>query len=122
MVDIEAIVGKNVKKYRNKRGLSQTVLAQLVGYTTPDMIYKLETGSVGVPLRKLQLIADALRIPFLELFHDEQADSRENEDVRILKAVGNLNDQHRTIILNLIEALSDLENFRKVKRGRSRSK
>jgi transcriptional regulator with XRE-family HTH domain len=119
MTSIAVIVGNNIRKYRNKRGLSQTVLAQLVGYSAADMISRIEMGFPGVSLQKLELIAETLRIPFLKLFGDVKSRSMGDEYAETLKALESL-DVHRDVVLAVLDAFVNLESARKRQRGRPR--
>lgn len=52
----------NIREYRKKKGLSQSELAQMVGYTDRSSIAKIEKGDVDLPQSKIILIADALGV------------------------------------------------------------
>lgn len=60
------LLGKNIKKYREQRGLSQNQLAELVELSR-EHIGSVETGNDYLSLRKLFEIADALKIPVRDL-------------------------------------------------------
>ena len=55
-------VYENIKKRRIQLGMSQTVLAQKLGYADKTMISRIENGMVDLPLSKLEAFADALRV------------------------------------------------------------
>jgi transcriptional regulator with XRE-family HTH domain len=58
-------LGKNIKKYRLKKGLSQNQLAEIVDLSR-EHLGSIETGKTYVSLRKLFLISDVLGIePYL---------------------------------------------------------
>ena len=62
------INGDLIKKKRLERGLSQTELARLCGYTDKSMICHLEKGEIDdVPLSKAIQIAKVLKIKPTEL-------------------------------------------------------
>ena len=55
-------IAKNIKKYRNKLGISQDKLSKLAGVTL-HTIAKIETGSTPDPrIETLRKIADALGV------------------------------------------------------------
>jgi len=54
-------LGKNIKKYREEKGLSQNQLAELVNLSR-EHIGAVETGKEFISLRKLFEIADVLQI------------------------------------------------------------
>lgn len=51
---------ENIKKYRKALGLTQTELAELVGYTDGSMITKIESGKVDLSRNKVYDFAEAL--------------------------------------------------------------
>ena len=53
-------IGKNIRKLREKRGMSQEELALKVGYMSRTTINKIELGINDPPRSKVELIADAL--------------------------------------------------------------
>lgn len=63
-------VGEVIRARRRERGMSQELLADLVGIRQP-YLSQIELGKVGVPReyrRLFPLFADALRLPVAELF------------------------------------------------------
>ncbi len=75
----------NIEMLRQLRGWTQTDLAEVVGTKQPT-IARIERGDVGVTLRKLVGIADALEVPLHMLFMDDLA-SAEVELVRIFRTL-----------------------------------
>jgi transcriptional regulator with XRE-family HTH domain len=55
------IVGKNVRRYRNKRGLSQEALADLAGLHR-TYILKVEQGKTNISINNLFRLASALKL------------------------------------------------------------
>lgn len=55
-------LGKNIKKYREEKGLSQNQLAEMVDLSR-EHLGAVETGKEFVSLRKLFEVADVLKIP-----------------------------------------------------------
>ena len=53
-------IGKNIRKLREKRGMSQEELAIKIGYKSKSSINKIELGLNDVSRSKVELIADAL--------------------------------------------------------------
>lgn len=60
------LLGQNIKKYREQKGLSQNQLAELVDLSR-EHIGSVETGNDFLSLRKLFEIADILKIPVKNL-------------------------------------------------------
>ena len=61
------LLGQNIKKYREKRGLTQNALAEAVDLSR-EYIADVERGLKNISLRKLYLIADVLDIKCSNLF------------------------------------------------------
>jgi len=53
------LLGQNIRKYRNLKGLSQEKLAELTGLSR-EYIARIETGVKRISLKKLFEIADIL--------------------------------------------------------------
>ena len=67
MADIKKILGKNVRTYRETRGLSQEKLAHLCGLHR-TYIGSIERGERNISLGNIQKISDALQIKITDLF------------------------------------------------------
>jgi transcriptional regulator with XRE-family HTH domain len=64
--DLQRTVGRNLRAYRLKRGLSQEAFADVVGVHRTYM-GGLERGERNLTLRSLERIAERLNVPPLEL-------------------------------------------------------
>lgn len=53
---------KNIKKYRLERQLTQSQLADLVGYSDKGMISRIENGKVDLPQSQIAKFASALGV------------------------------------------------------------
>ncbi len=60
-------VGQRVKEKRKALNMSQEELAKACGFKSRSSINKIELGQRGLPLRKVELIADALKLTPVEL-------------------------------------------------------
>lgn len=60
------LLGKNIKKYREERGLTQNQLAESVDLSR-EYIADIERGLKNISLKKLYLIADMLKIKCSQL-------------------------------------------------------
>ena len=65
MSRLEAL-GKNIKKYRKEKHLSQNKLADMVDLSREHLAC-IETGKEFISLRKLFLIADTLEVSLVKL-------------------------------------------------------
>ncbi|MBU0976760.1 helix-turn-helix domain-containing protein [Patescibacteria group bacterium] len=74
-MDNQEIVGKQIKKARKEKSLSQLELSQKMGVSRM-MISRYEIGSSNIPLKQLQKISEALDKPISYFFGEEpQQDS-----------------------------------------------
>lgn len=62
-------IGENIRKYRNRLGLTQEELADRIGVTW-EMVSRYERGESS-PLNKLDRLANALGIPLTDLIDDK---------------------------------------------------
>lgn len=53
-------IGRNIRKLREQRGISQEELAIKIGYKSKASINKIELGLNDIPQNKIQLLADVL--------------------------------------------------------------
>jgi len=63
------IIGKNVSNLREKMGISQQELAEMVGVKR-EMISYYETGSREIPILLLEKLADFFRVDLADLMED----------------------------------------------------
>ena len=64
------IIGKRIRYYRMKKGMTLEELARAVGYTSPtskSTISKIESGHSDIPQRKIPLYAEALGVSVIDL-------------------------------------------------------
>lgn len=69
-MDIVKVFGTNVRKYRNKKGISQEKLAELSGLHR-TYISDVERFQRSIALENIQRIATALDIEVYKLFLDD---------------------------------------------------
>lgn len=71
-VDIGEIIGRNLRHYRNERGLSQWRLSEVSGVSRP-VIAKLELGKLPTPRSDtVAQLAQALKVPVDALLQEER--------------------------------------------------
>jgi hypothetical protein len=61
------LVGQQIKTARHKANLPPRVIASLLGYTDPEVIFDIEDGELRVPLERLPQLASALKLPLYRL-------------------------------------------------------
>ena len=87
--DFLKILGNNIKKYRDDKGLSQEALATLCGWNTDNArstISKIESGTNDVPTSKLKIIAEKLGVSVCDLM-DCSNIQEQSESVELVKQV-----------------------------------
>lgn len=73
---------ENIKKYRKALGLTQTELAELVGYTDGSMITKIESGKVDISRSKVFEFAKVLQTTPVVLMGLDEEIEKENKRPR----------------------------------------
>lgn len=104
----------NIRERRKELKMTQTQLAELVGYTDKTMISKIESGSVDLGQTKIMAIAKALRTTPKELmgWTDplEASTALRPDETELLTSYNKLNDAGK---VKAREAVDDLtENFK----------
>ncbi len=72
-------IGVNIKYYREKAGLTQKELADLLHYDSSTTICKIERGGRDFPISKIEEIAKALNVSPI-VFFSEPIDDAEFEE------------------------------------------
>jgi transcriptional regulator with XRE-family HTH domain len=98
--DCRALLSRNIKRFRNRLGLSQLHLALELGLST-TFLSDIETGKKWVSALTLSQIAKALKIEVYELFKPEQ-NVRDNVSAAVAKY---LDDVDETFIKSIEEAV-----------------
>lgn len=60
-------LGRRILQAREALGLSQVAISHVLGYTCDTYISKVENGQKTLPLRKIEILAETLKIPIGEL-------------------------------------------------------
>jgi len=69
MSDINLVVWKNIKKFRNQLDYTQTDLSKKSNISRPT-ISQIETWDKSPTIKTLELIANALKVDIKELFNN----------------------------------------------------
>ena len=69
MTDLAKTVGKRIRNYRTKQGLSQEKLAELAG-CHPTYIGQLERGEKNATLESIDKVASSLNVSLSKLFEN----------------------------------------------------
>jgi transcriptional regulator with XRE-family HTH domain len=78
--DVLAFVAQNLRRLRQRAGLSQVALSEASGISR-RMIVNLEGGATNISLSSLDHLAEALGADFVDLVSDPEAQSRRIEAV-----------------------------------------
>lgn len=97
-------IGKNVRKYRTKYGLSIDRLANLAGITK-GTLYKVEKGSIGIGLVVLLKISYALQIPISDFIPFSYPETKERKSLgeTVDEVCCGLSKDSQLFILNFIK-------------------
>ena len=117
--DCRAVLSRNIKRFRNRLGLSQLHLALELGIST-TFLSDIETGKKWVSAQTLTHIAKALKIDVYELFKPEQT-VRDDISAAVAKY---LDDVDETFIKTIEEAVRPAvkRSIRKMRRYYSKKK
>ena len=74
-MDIRRVVGRNVRRLRLDRGLSQEALAHDADIT-PSFLSQIENGKRSPTVTLLHALATALRLPIVEFFNEKKETTR----------------------------------------------
>ena len=88
--DCRLVLSRNIKRFRNRLGLSQLHLALELGIST-TFLSDIETGKKWVSARTLTQLAKALKIEVYELFKPEQ-NIRDNVSSAVAKYLDNVDE------------------------------
>ncbi|MDR1838238.1 MAG: helix-turn-helix transcriptional regulator [Treponema sp.] len=99
-MDLKHIFIKNLRKYRNIKGLSQMKVAELCG-TAPSYIGEIEIGRRFPSLKLIEKIGKVLDITPYRFFIDETGENLTELDETI-NMLAKLPDQQRLSIINRI--------------------
>jgi transcriptional regulator with XRE-family HTH domain len=93
---------RNLRKFRNSRGLSQMKLAELCD-TAPSYIGEIEIGRRFPSLKLIEKIGRVLNIEPYRFFIDE-TEKHQSEVDEVISLISKLPDQQRLAIINKISS------------------
>ena len=104
MKEIKHLLGQRIKELRNKRGLSQQQLAEIVNIDQRNLS-NIECG-VTFPTRSLSQIANALNVTLPELFDFDYLPQDENSMKNyIVSRLENLDSENITTLYRLVKIM-----------------
>lgn len=102
-------IGMRIRNFRQRAGLSQEKLAELVGVTT-QQIQKYEYAKTRLSTDRIQLIAQALQVHVAAFFHERSEGLALNEtEADVIQALRKIQDRqlHSSIKLILDRLAAD---------------
>lgn len=88
-MDFQSIIGLKIKKLRENMELSQSQLAEMVGYKDKTSIAKIEAGKVDLPQSKILAFSKALNVTPADLLDFDLCLTNNNQVICIETAKSN---------------------------------
>ena len=115
-MDLQTKIGLKIKNLRESRHLSQTQLAELVGYKDKTSIAKIEAGKVDLPQSKIMAFAKVLGVTTSYLLDDEHDviidfETSKNTLKRIITYFEKLNNLGQNEAVKRVEELTYLPQY-----------
>lgn len=109
MIDYHSI-GKNIRKHRNRLGITQEILAEKINVSIPH-ISRMENGSAKPSLQTLVDICNALNISIDDLMQDSITATKAKASNRLDEVLAGCSTEEIDMIADVVEAV--LRNTRK---------
>ena len=105
-------MGEKIKERRKSLGITQSELADVTGYAQRSMISLIEAGRVNVPMDKLNIIANYLRMPLSSFFDTSDRVHIEVIDEDDANPFTGLNEDQIRRVKEYIELIRRAEEWR----------
>lgn len=106
--DVDKVIGKILKDFRVKRGLTQEQLSEEVEISL-KYISRIENGNNGIKTQTLIRYINLLGIQPNTIYKDFITNSALKEDVELCEKVNSLSDWQKELISKIIDSLNDLD-------------
>ena len=106
--DVDKVIGKILKDFRVKRGLTQEQLSKEVEISL-KYISRIENGNNGIKTQTLIRYMNLLGIQPNTIYKDFITNSALKEDVELCEKVNSLSDWQKELISKIIDSLNDLD-------------
>lgn len=103
MIDY-TLLGKRIRKYRRKKGITQAALAELVD-VSPNHISKIENGATKLSLPVLVGIADALEASLDALLLREFEETPRVYERELEEILDGCTSQQRLAVIHILEEI-----------------
>lgn len=101
--------GKKIKELREKAGLTQAKLAEIIGFKTPFYLSQLETGKRDAGLSVLNKICRAFGIELFEFFKEQPPKIISLRQTAISKLIEGIPREKQKLIKTYIETVKDMD-------------
>ena len=106
--DVDKVIGKILKDFRVKMGLTQEQLSEEVEISL-KYISRIENGNNGIKTQTLIRYMNLLGIQPNTIYKDFITNSALKEDVELCEKVNSLSDWQKELISKIIDSLNDLD-------------
>lgn len=106
--DVDKVIGKILKDFRVKRGLTQEQLSEEVEISL-KYISRIENGNNGIKTQTLIRYMNLLGIQPNTIYKYFITNSALKEDVELCEKVNSLSDWQKELISKIIDSLNDLD-------------
>lgn len=103
MTETDATIGKTIREFREKRGLTQAGLGKAIGVTF-QQVQKYERGTNRVAASTLLKVADALKCSVADLYGDPDPAGHSPSERAILKLWAQLEEHQQEAVIEMIRA------------------
>ena len=100
-MNVKKDFGQRIKELRNKKGITQYQLAEMVGIDPKHMSH-IETGRSFPKADLIEKFANALEIEYPELFNTQHLEDREIIFKKLINYLKNVSDSELQVIYKLI--------------------
>lgn len=100
-MNIKKDFGQRIKELRNKKGITQYQLAEMVGIDPKHMSH-IETGRSFPKADLIEKFANALEVEYPELFNTQHLEDREIIFKKLINYLKNASDSELQVIYKLI--------------------
>ncbi len=101
--------GKRIKELREKAGLTQAGLAEMIGFKTPFYLSQLETGKREAGLSVLNKICGAFGIKLSEFFKEKKPKVISFRQTAIGRLMEDMPQEKQKLIKTYIETVKDMD-------------
>ena len=96
------ILGKNIREYRKRAGMTQEELSKRVSITT-KYLSRLESGNRTPGVDVLELIAQELHVTMDALVHERPGDWPQEAELLYLRLFGDCTQRELSILVNVVQ-------------------